>query len=229
MADILKYVYEEPAVLEPVVPDHDPDARRRAERSDVPADETILHGDPFDTDEAYRGYLAGTNRAEGRVGLTTLRPPEAYTDPLLEALGADWWGRGVETGAVEALAPDAARRVLRRPGPTTLLVTAPAPVDEALLAAVAEPDRRRGRPALQGLLDAATVAFFPEPAHDGTDWGLWSARPIRDRLVAAFREHPVETVRRVVIPYAKARSESKFYFDSWHPTDGTLPDYVEEV
>ncbi len=83
--------------------------------------------------------------------------------------------------------------------------------------------------ALQSLLEDAHVVFFPEPAHDGHDWGFCSPAPVRDRLVAAFRDHPVEGTRRFVLPYQKARSESKFYFDKWQPTDSPPPTYATET
>ncbi len=233
--DTLKYFHKEPAVLEPVVSGRDPDARRRQERSDVPPDEAILHGDPFETERnesatVYRGYLAGTNHAQGRVGLTALRRPvEAFVGPILEALGGPWWGRSSPDEQVEALSPDTARRVLQEPGATRVLVTADAPVADDVIAeaAVQEPDR--ARPALSALLEAAQVALFPASAHDGHDWRLWSAAPMRRRLAGAFRDRPVSGTRRFVIPAAKARSESKFYFDMWRPADADLPGYVEEV
>jgi len=233
--DTLKYFYKEPAVLEPVVSGRDPDARRRQERSDVPPDEAILHGDPFETERTeeatvYRGYLAGTNHVQGRVGLTALRrPSEAFVEPIVEAVGKSWWARSGTDEPVEALGPDAARRVLRNPGSTRVLVTADAPVRDDVIAeaAVQAPDRARS--ALSPLLDAAQVALFPASAHDGHDWRLWSAAPMRQRLVGAFRDHPVSETRRFAIPAAKARSESKFYFDMWCPADADLPGYVEEV
>jgi len=228
-ADVIKYFHEEPALLEPRTPDSDPDARGRAKRSEMPADEEIFQGDPFETKDAYRGYLAGTNHADDRVGLTTLRQPEAYATPVVEALGRDWWGRGRETGTVESVEPDGARRVLRSPGRTSVLVTASTMVDSKAVAAAAERAREQSLSALADLLDDAHVVFFPEPAHDGHDWSLWSATPLRDRLVAALRAHPMSGVRRFAIPYEDARSESKFYFDAWQLTETPLPDYVEEV
>lgn len=233
--DTLKYFHKEPAVLEPVVSGRNPDARRRRKRSDVPSDEAILHGDPFETERTedatvYRGYLAGTNHAQGRVGLTTLRrPSEAFVAPILDAIGGAWWARSGTDGQVKALGPDAARRVLQDPGSTRVLVTADAPVPDDLIAeaAVQEPDR--ARPALSALLDAAQVSFFPASAHDGHDWRFWSAAPMQRRLTDAFRDRPVSGTRRFAIPAAKARSESKFYFDMWRPADAELPAYVDEV
>jgi len=226
--DVLKYFHEEPALLEPVTPDADPDARRRADRPELPDDPSALLDDPFDTNDVYRGYLAGTHHADDTVGLTTLQP-ETYVTPLLAALGGSWWGRCTDQDAVEALDDRAERRVLCAPTRTELLVTADAPVATERITAVAGRAPRRAAGALASLLDDAHVVFFPEPAHDGYDWSFFSATPMRDRLVTAFRNHPAEGIRRFVLPYQKARSESKFYFDTWQLTASPLPDYIEEV
>lgn len=228
--DILKYFHQEPVLIEPLTPDHDPDARRRADRSPVPDGLLDEGDDPFDTEEAYRGYLAGTNRADDRVGLTTLRTPEAYVTPLLEALGKEWWGRARGPDTAHALDPEETQRVLHAPEQTDVLVTAEAPVAPERIAAASEAGQRHGLSALRPLLDVAHVVFFPEPAHDGHDWGFFSAHPMRERLVAAFRAHPTDAVRRFVLPHQHARSESKFYFDRWQLTETSpLPDYIEEV
>ena len=72
------------------------------------------------------------------------------------------------------------------------------------------------------------MVFFPEPAHHGYDWSFFAARPMRAALVDAFRRHPHPGARRFVVPYRKARSEHKFYFETWQ-LDQPLPDYIEEV
>jgi len=228
-SDVLKYFHEEPALLEPVTPDADPDARRREDRSDLPDGVSVPLEDLLDTRDVHRGYLAGTNHADDAVGLTTLRSPDAYAEPLLEALGGPWWARCTGHDTVEELDHNAVRRVLRAPTHTTLLVTADAPVAPERITAVAGRAPRRVAEALRALLGEAGVVIFPEPAHDGHDWSIFSAAPMRDRLVAAFRAHPASKTRRFVLPYQKARSESKFYFDEWQLTDSPLPDYIEEV
>ena len=227
--DILKYFHEEPALLEPVSRNRDPDARRRTERSDLPNDPSVPLEELLDTRDAYRGYLAGTNRADDRVGLTTLRAPDAYVTPLVEALGRAWWGRCTADGRVEALDAADARRVLRAPSNTSVLVTAPEAVADDQIVAVSGEARRRALRALRTLLDTAHVVFFPEPAHNGHDWSFFSATPMRERLTNVFRAHPADNTRRFVLPYQRARSESKFYFESWQLTEGSLPDYIEEV
>ena len=226
---ILKYFHEEPALLEPVTPDSDPDARRRKDRRELPDDPSALLDDPFETQDVYRGYLAGTHHADDAVGLTTLQSPEAYVRPLMDALGRSWWGRCTARDSVEPLDPEATRRVLLAPTRTTLLVTADAPVEAERITAVAGRAPRRAAGALRTLLEDAHVVFFPESAHDGHDWSFFSATPMRDRLVTAFRNHPVDGIRRFALPYQKARSESKFYFDTWQLTAASLPDYIEEV
>ena len=225
---VLKYFYEEPALLEPVTPDADPDARRREDRSDLPEETSVPLDDLLDTRDAYRGYLAGTNRADDAVGLTTL-PAEAYVPPVLAAVGQTWWGECTTDGRVEALDDEAVRGRLRGPTDTAVLVTAEAPVPAERIAAVAGRARRRALSSLRSLLDSAGVVFFPEPAHDGFDWSFFSAAPMRDRLVDALQRQPTENVRRFALPYQRARSESKFYFETWQLTESPLPDYIEEV
>lgn len=236
--DILKVFVEEPVALETLTPDADPDARRRqirAAASGAPPQmplEALLA--PARDARHHRAYLAGTRLAPdgtaARVGLTALADPDAYARPVVEAWGAAWWGRLATDGAAEALDAAAAADVLRAPDGTALLVTAPAPVDAARLRAVTAGPHRYALGALRALLDDdGAVACFPEPAHDGHDWHAFAAAPLRDRLVAALRRHPAADARRFVLPYQKARSESKFYFETWRLAEPTLPAYIEEV
>lgn len=224
---ILKYLYEEPTLL----PEEPPPSgtRRRKPRSEPPEDFSTAFEEASDDPGVHRGYLAGTNRTDETVGLTSIRPTEAYIAPLLEALGQSWWGRCTTDKTTETLSVETVRRILRMPPRTSVLVTAETPVVPERMTAVAGRARRRDRSALRPLLDAAHVVFFPEPARDGHDWSFFSTAPMRDRLVAAFRAHPSDAVRRFVLPYQKARSESKFHFDTWQLTEPTLPDYIEEV
>ena len=229
LPDILKYFHEEPALLEPVTPDADPDARRREDRSDLPDNVSVPLSDLLDTRDAYRGYLAGTNQADDRIGLTALRDADAFVTPIVEALGQAWWGQCTTDADTAALEADEAREILANPGDTAVLVTASNPVDAERMTALIGRARRRALSTLRALLDVAHVAFFSEPAHDGHDWSFFAAAPMRDRLVAALRNHPTDRVRRFVLPYQRARSESKFYFDRWQLTESPLPEYVEEV
>jgi hypothetical protein len=163
------------------------------------------------------------------VGLTAIAQPDAFIEPVVESFAAGWWAHATADGAVDELDATAVRAVLRDPSATAVLVTADAPVNADHLRAVTGTQRRYALDALRTLLDVARVAFFPEPAHDGFDWSFFSARPMRDRLTAAFKQNPVEDVRRFALPYQKARSESKFYFETWQLSEAPLPDYIEEV
>lgn len=228
-SDIIKYLHEEPTTLVSETPDTDrPTEGAEASTPSVPLD-ALLNPQQEEEENVHRGYLAGTNLADTRFGLTTLRSPTAYVQPVLEAFGRSWWARCTPDGTVTTIDAADARKTLRAPSDTSVLVTADGPVDEERIAAVAGRDRRRTPPTLPALLEAAHVVCFPEPARDGADWRFFSASPMRDRLVAAFRAHPAENVRRFLLPYEHVRSESKFYFETWTLTDGSLPDYVEEV
>lgn len=229
--DIIKYFYEEPALLESLTPDDDPDARRQADRSahtGSSLDRQALE-DFLSTPDYYRGYLAGANRKAERIGLTAIAHPKAFVTPLVEGLGAAWWAAASDDGTATPLDAAAVQAVLRDPADAAVLVTASVPVDPEFVAAVVGARRRYALPALRRLLDAAHVAFFPEPAHDGFDWSFFSAHPLREKLTEAFKQNPVEGVRRFALPYQKARSEHKFYFETWQLNAPPLPDYIEEV
>lgn len=220
--EIIKYFYEEPASLEALAPDLDPDARRR----DTP---TRPLGAWFDAPRYYRGYVAGTDLDTGRVGLTALTHRNAFIDPLIETLGERLWMRSTRAATVETLNAAAARHRLADPNETAALACADTLLPEADIIAATEPDRRYGVPALRRLLAAPScVVFFPEPAHHGHDWSFFAAHPMRETLTATFRRHPQPGVRRFVVPFQKARSEHKFYFETWQ-LDQPLPDYIEEV
>ncbi len=221
--DVIKVFTEEPVGLEALVPDDDPDARRRA------AAPATLDAFMAGLSAPYaRAYLAGTHLGETRrVGLTALDDAQAWVQPLLSwaagrdgsALAADGTVRGV------ALAETAS--LLSRPGDVRALALGPAAPD-ALAAASGGPGLRRDHlPALRALLDGGASVLFPETAFDGWDWSLFSRAPLRDPLVDAFRRHPAPTVRRFVVPYRRARGEHTFYFEQW--ALDALPDWAEEV
>ncbi len=215
--DIVKYFYEEPVHLEALSAEADPDARRRA--APEHGLDALLRPTPY-----YRGYLAGTDLAADRTGLTAIARPEAFVAPLLDVFADRVWTLADRAGAVTTL--DEPAPVWRDPTETAALVAAAGPVDADALAAVASVERRYGIPALKRLLAEADAVCFPEPAHDGWDWSLFAAAPLRERLVAAFRRHPVADVRRFVLPYREARSEHKFYFERWQLD--ALPAHIEE-
>ncbi len=220
--DILKYFYEEPASLEILTPDLDPDARQQA----LP---TRPVGAWFDAPRFYRGYLAGTNLDTGHVGLTALAHPNAFVDPLLDVAGARSWLCSTPEGHVEPVEGQQIPHLLKAPIGVAALACAEGPVSHEDLGAVAQAERRYGTPALQRLLGAPScLVFLPEPAHHGHDWSFFAGQPMRDTLVAALRRHPLDGVRRFVAPFQKSRSEHKFYFETWQ-LGRPLPGYIMEV
>lgn len=218
--DILKYFYEEPASLEVLTPELDPDARRQ----DGPtlSLEALLRAPRY-----YRAYWAGSNLADDRVGLTAIRHPAAFVEPLLHLFGEIPWWHAAPPRAVEPVAPDERARILTEPSAGTVLVLSDkAPSADKVWALVSEP-RRQTLPVLRRVLDVCEAVAFSEPAHHGFDWSFFSKTPLRDRFTAAFQRQTYPDVRRFVVPFQRARSEQKFYFERWMLDQ--LPDYIQEV
>jgi len=208
--DVIKYFYEEPASFELLQPEGTERSRRSLE--------------DFQSGPRYhRGYLAGTDLATGRVGLTAIAHPEAFIRPLLELFGGFQWQQIGVDGVIDDR-PDVIH-TLAFPDRTKFLSVAEGALPNSLFRDVAADNRPAQSPALPALMDAARVVLFPEPAHHGFDWSLFSATPLREALRAAFGRHPVPGVRRFGVPYQEARSEEKFYFESW--ALDALPDFIE--
>ena len=221
--DVIKVFTEEPVGLETLVPDLDPDARRR-DVADGSLEEFLARPQaPY-----ARAYLAGTALGDPRrVGLTALSDPEAWIVPILDWSNERGW-TGLVADRARGFLPEEVADVLGRPsdvagGPVTALCIGPDPPG-ALADAVG--DRRERLPALRALLDAGCAVFFPELAHDGHDWSVFAPAPLAAPLVDAFRRRPGDA-RCLVAPYRRARGEHKFYLEQWALDD--LPDWAEEV
>ncbi len=204
--DIIKYFFEEPASLEVLTPDHVPDARGAAEPVSL---EAFLRAP-----QHFRGYLAGTDLRTERTGATALSRPDAFIEPLLHAFPYETWTSGSTEGRAVRLSTEDVRRTLRDPSATRILAAGTLP-DSALLLEASGPEHRRRLPALRRVLRSVSLVLLPEPAPHGFDWTLFSTQPMRKPLADAFRRFPRENVRRFVIPYRKARSEEKFYFERY--------------
>ncbi|MEM0961667.1 MAG: hypothetical protein AAGK21_03870 [Bacteroidota bacterium] len=218
--DVVKVFTEEPVGLDTLVPDAEPDARRR----DAPMAplEALLGQDnrPY-----ARAYISGTHLHDGdrRVGATALDAPEAWVTPLAAWAGASAWWSVDASGDLRRLTRDDAVAALAAPGP----IEAMALGDPTGLADAVGEERRDRLPALRALLDRGTAVLFPEPAFDGHDWSLFALAPLRDALADAFRQHPVPGVRRLFAPFQRARGEHKFYLEQWSLDD--LPAWAEEL
>lgn len=208
VTQILKVFYEEPAALEP---------------------DAFVWPAPPDAPRYYRLYLAGTDLDTLRIGLTALRP-EAFL-PALHALLQRWphrW-RVTAQGSVQPLLGEALPSVLEAPAETVALVGGPSetlPVDPAPLATADDQGRL---PVLRRLLDAGCLVALREPAHHGYDWHLFAPEPLLERLEASLRAHHVSGVRRFLVPYQKARTEERFYFEQWMLDGPSRPDYIREI
>ncbi|MEM6646969.1 MAG: hypothetical protein AAF730_12035 [Bacteroidota bacterium] len=216
---ILKYFHEEPAALEVLSSDIDPDARQR--QGPAMALEALLSQRRY-----YRGYLAGTVMTPHQVGLTAVQPATLYADALMDVLDFETW-RAVDAEGQVRVVSDV-KAAWETPERGTVLVGG-APTVEDILRTLADPERRAVLDALQAVLDADGVAAFAEPAHDGFDWSLFAPFPMKDRLLAAWSARPAPETRRFAVPFQKARSEQKFYFETWMLDAGPLPDYIEEA
>lgn len=230
---IVKYFFEEPALLETPAPDANPDARRRTERSanadrDPDADTLRALLNPA---TAYRGYLAGTDLDADRVGLTALPVMDAMVHALTAVVAHPHACGIAPDGMLEAdLDGQAVQARWADPQGERVLAFADTPIDPAPLRDVAEHARREASSALRTLMEASTTVFFSEPAHDGFDWSFFSPVPVRDALTHALRTHVSDDhVRCFVLPFQKARSESKFYFEQWQLNQASLPTYIQEV
>lgn len=217
--DIIKIFHEETLALEPLSALTDADARRRAAASGSP---------PY-----ARLYLAGAQLREDapRLGLTALEAMPVLAEALTRLADDLSWTRLAAPLLAEAqiLNVEGARAALSAPAETPVLACATDTLPADRLAAVAGTDRRAAIPALRSLLNdhPEAVLFFPEPAHDGADWSLFAAQPLRDRLTRHVQEADLGRARLFIAPYRHARGEHAFYFEQWALDD--LPSWVTDL
>jgi hypothetical protein len=199
---IVKYFHEEPASLEVLSADEDPDARRAA--SPASSLEDFLNRPSY-----FRGYLTATDLERRRFGLTTL-PDETLPDFLSLVFG----GRPAQTWLRSDGAPRAdPRGFVDSPQDVVAIVASDGPVDPSLVAMLDGDDRRRSLPILRRLMDGGAIVGLPEPAHDGIDLSLFASQPIRPSAEAALEAIIANDLRAFSIPHVSARSEEKFYFE----------------
>jgi len=221
--DIIKYFFEEPTSLEPLTPDDDPDARRML--GPTGSLEALLAGASY-----HRGYLAGTNMTSGRVGLTALSSPAAFIEPIVRWMASRTMiVAGKAEKQPQRILIDDVGEILHDPSGIRVLAAGEGMPQPALLIGSSAEPRRHAVPAIRALLDEGFDLLFPEPAHSGFDWSIFSSRPIKHKLTALLREHhdPGKS-RTFILPYQRARSEERFYFEQW-ALNGNLPDYIEEL
>jgi hypothetical protein len=199
---ILKYFYEEPASLELLSSDVDPDARRQH------SEELTL--DAFLNQKKYfRGYLSATDLDDRRFGLTML--PK---DVLISLVTFILAGRPASLWLANASEPSSDLTLLcDRPHDILGITGGGAPTEASVVSLMAADDRRRSLHLLRPILDIGSVVLLPEPAHDGIDLSVFAGSPLRPSVEAALEAVASETTRAFSIPHKRARSEEKFYFE----------------
>lgn len=222
---VVKYFHEEPAALEILAADEAPDARG----PDAPSSlEDFLSSPKY-----YRGYLTASELAGATgvapaatgatdlasvtapagasvlTGATAVGDPGVWSVPLQSVLQRD--SVRVNDGSGPRTAP-LAEVLLTSPAGTVVVVGGQTGAEVPALAGEIRDHNR----AIRAILDAGDVLLRAEPAHDGVDWTLYSARPLADRVTAAFQAAPSsDAVQRFVIPQRMARGEHKFYFERY--------------
>jgi hypothetical protein len=198
---VVKYFFEEPASLEALSPNEDPDARGRSiERS---------LEDFLSQPRHYRGYLTATDLSTERFGLTLLPggPFETLLGQMVGARHAHMWFEGGEL----PLDPSAMRSRERE----LLAVIIGERVDRESIELISGTDRRRMLPFLRSMLESTHIVMLPEPAHHGIDLSLFSSEPLKSGVEAALKRIVRPDIRAFSIPHREARSEEKFYFERY--------------
>lgn len=206
--DIIKYFYEEPFHLEDLADDLDFDARRQ----ELP---TLPLNDFVRVPSYYRGYLAGTNLRENIVGLTAVSDKEAFIDGLKRATKDQIWTHISAQSQQNGLTHTDLGDALSNPDSTGVLVVSNHVLGPKDIPPELNRERRESMAALRGVLQHAVMVMFPEPAHHGNDWSIFSSKPIRKRLEQAIVESKAPETRFYSLPYQHARSEHKFYFEQY--------------
>ena len=183
----------------------DPDARRRDEpRISI---ESLLAGRKY-----HRGYLTATSLEHETFGLTSLDDRPLLLDLLMELRqGRPFFAYRAEhdhpTRDPEILFDDAASILVVIFGDLAL--------DASTLHALAADRRRPAVGYIRTILDSGVPVLFPEPAHHGSDWTIFSPFPLSGHIATALARHASPRRRCFVIPYQEARSEEKFYFERY--------------
>ena len=205
---VIKYFFEEPTVVD----------LGNGSPGDPPSEEglqALLRGHRH-----YRGYLAATDLDQDLVGGSSLEDQAAARVLLAVFEGPIWFSNqapGQEEGILRLLtAPADILQALSTMSADSVMITGMEPTSETATALTTGEDRKSGMHLIAALLDQGCTLVFPEPAHTGHDWSVFSAQPVADRIREAMAHAPEDT-RTFAIPYQKARGEDKFYFEQYDP------------
>lgn len=206
---VIKYFFEEPTLLD-------------LEDGPVEGSEGSSLDRLLRQHKHYRGYLAASDLESGQIGGSSLED-NAAAEALSRVLGGPVWFSNRAPGQedvelqllsdhehiVAALATMASNAVM------ILDFESDHGVDEEVVAELTkDQDRKRGLKMISRLLDAGCTVVFPEPAHMGHDWSIFSAKPLARQMQDALESAPKDC-RSFVVPYVKARGEHRFYFEQY--------------
>lgn len=168
----------------------------------------------------YRGYLAASDTEHDLVGGSALED-HAAARILADVLSGPIWFSNRAPGQKDVQLgllthpKDVVRALVTMGGASVMLMDVD-PSEELVHALTDDMDRKSGMRTIATLLDKGATLVFPEQAHTGHDWSLFSARPmardIREAMTALL-----DNTRGFVIPYKEARGEHKFYFEQYDP------------
>lgn len=205
---VIKYFFEEPTVLD----------LGNGSPGDPPSEEGLQA--LFRGHRHYRGYLAATDLDQDLVGGSSLEDQAAARILASVLEGPVWFSNqapGQEEGTLRLLTdPSDILQALSTMSADSVMITGMEPTSETASALTAGGDRKSGIHLIAALLDQGCTLVFPEPAHTGHDWSVFSAQPVAERVGESMARLP-ENTRAFVIPYQKARGEHKFYFEQHDP------------
>lgn len=160
----------------------------------------------------HRGYLSATSLEHDTFGLTSLDDRDLLLDLLMELRQ----GRPVFAYREEYDHPARDPDVLLDDAASVLVVLfGDLALNASTLHALAAERRRPAVGYIRTILDGGVPVLFPEPAHHGHDWAVYSPFPLSEHIKRAFTRIASPSRRCFVIPYRDARSEEKFYFERY--------------
>ena len=204
---IIKYFFEEPTLLDFPASDS----------GDHPSEQGLKG--LMRKHRHYRGYLAASDLGAGTIGGSALED-HAAARVLAGVLAGPIWFSNRASGQTEVALSLLTRtddivRALATMGSDAVMMMNVDPTEEMVRALTNDNDRKVGMRMIAQLLDAGCTLVFPEQAHMGHDWSVFSPRPIASEIRDKMGELPDDT-RGFVIPYVEARGEHKFYFEQYN-------------
>ena len=203
---VIKYFYEEPTLL---------DFPQTASETPIDSGERFI--ELMKVKAHHRGYLAASDLVNNTVGGSSLED-QAAAEALADVLDGPIWFINLDQEAdnglncvLETKRATIVRSLVTMPS-ASVLISNLHPNDQVL--GLLTTDRKASFGAIVRLLDMGATVVFPEPAHLGHDWSIFSAKPLSARFTEALATAPADC-RSFVVPYVKARGEHKFYFEQY--------------